>query len=145
GPRTQIVPLLIGDPRLALRMCEAALSRGVFVQTIRPPTVASIASRLRLAVMASHRSEDLRGAARALGQAARAVGFDPRTRMAPPQEDLEHGSWEPAEPAVALHRAHRRAPRRRTIWGPPAHPAPSAPSAVFDYEAPDSVLVERAA
>jgi 8-amino-7-oxononanoate synthase len=145
GSRTQIVPLLIGDPRLALRMCEAALSGGVFVQSVRPPMVASVASRLRLAVMASHRPEDIRAAARALGRAARAVGFDPGTRLVPPENDVEHGSWEPAEPAVAIHRAERRAPRRRTIWGPPAQPVPSAPSAVFDYEAPDSVSVGRAA
>jgi hypothetical protein len=36
-----------------------------------------------LAVMATHQEEELRAAARALGAAARAVGFDPRMRIAP--------------------------------------------------------------
>ena len=37
--RTQIVPLVIGEADLAMRICEAALARGVFAQAIRPPTV----------------------------------------------------------------------------------------------------------
>jgi glycine C-acetyltransferase/8-amino-7-oxononanoate synthase len=51
----------------------------VFAQAIRPPTVAPGTSRLRLAVMASHREEELRFAARTVAQAARAAGFEPRT------------------------------------------------------------------
>ena len=50
----QIVPLIVGDERDALRLCQAALERGVFAQAIRPPTVPAGTSRLRLAVMASH-------------------------------------------------------------------------------------------
>ncbi len=82
GSRTQIVPLVVGEPELAVRICEAALARGVFAQAIRPPTVPPMTSRLRLAVMASHREEELRAAARMLGQAARAAGFEPRTHRA---------------------------------------------------------------
>jgi glycine C-acetyltransferase/8-amino-7-oxononanoate synthase len=80
GSRTQIVPLVVGRPDHAVRMCEAALTRSVFAQAIRPPTVPAGTSRLRLAVMATHRPEELRLAARMLGEAARAVGFDPRER-----------------------------------------------------------------
>jgi glycine C-acetyltransferase/8-amino-7-oxononanoate synthase len=80
GSRTQIVPLIVGDPDLAVRMCDEALTGGVFAQAIRPPTVPPMTSRLRLAVMASHRTEELQTAARVIGRAARAVGFDPRTR-----------------------------------------------------------------
>ena len=36
GSRTQIVPLVVGDASLAMRICEAALGRGVFAQAIRP-------------------------------------------------------------------------------------------------------------
>jgi 8-amino-7-oxononanoate synthase len=79
---TQIVPLVVGEPELAVRICEAALARGVFAQAIRPPTVPAGTSRLRLAVMATHRPGELRSAARLLGQAARAAGFDPRVRAA---------------------------------------------------------------
>jgi 8-amino-7-oxononanoate synthase len=139
GSRTQIIPLPVGDPQTAVRMCEHALSRGVFVQTIRPPVVASVASCLRLAVMASHRPEDLHAAARALGHAARAVGFDPR--LLPARGDGE-STWERADSTLSHDPPERRAPRRRTIWGPPAEPAQSA---VFDYEAPDPMWVERAA
>ncbi len=77
GSTTQIVPLVIGDAERAVRVCEAALEAGVFAQAIRPPTVPAGTSRLRLAVMASHREEELRAAARTLGQAARAAGVAP--------------------------------------------------------------------
>ena len=78
GSRTQIVPLVVGEAELAVRICETALARGVFAQAIRPPTVAPGSSRLRLAVMASHREEELRFAARTIAQAAREAGFNPR-------------------------------------------------------------------
>jgi len=74
---TPIVPLVLGDPALAMRVCEAAIERGVFAQAIRPPTVPPGTSRLRLAVMSSHRRSELREAAASLGEAARACGFEP--------------------------------------------------------------------
>jgi glycine C-acetyltransferase/8-amino-7-oxononanoate synthase len=83
GSRTQIVPLIVGDARLAMEICEAALERGVFAQAIRPPTVPPMTSRLRLAVMASHREEELRAAARTFAEVARAKGVEPRVRSAP--------------------------------------------------------------
>ncbi|HUA49158.1 MAG TPA: 8-amino-7-oxononanoate synthase [Solirubrobacteraceae bacterium] len=79
GARTHIVPLVVGEPELAVRLCEAALGRGVFAEAVGPPAVAPADSGLRLAVMASHREEELRAAARVLGRAARTVGFDPRS------------------------------------------------------------------
>jgi glycine C-acetyltransferase/8-amino-7-oxononanoate synthase len=79
---THIVPLIVGDAALAVRICEGALGQGLFAQAIRPPTVAPGTSRLRLAVMASHRENELRAAARVLGQAARGAGFDPRSALA---------------------------------------------------------------
>ena len=42
---TQIVPLVIGDPHLAMAACEQALEQGVFAQAIRPPTRARRAAR----------------------------------------------------------------------------------------------------
>ena len=62
---TQIVPLVVGEPELALDVCERALGRGVFAQAIRPPTVPAGSSRLRLAAMATHTPAEL-----ALGRAA---------------------------------------------------------------------------
>jgi glycine C-acetyltransferase/8-amino-7-oxononanoate synthase len=77
GSETQIVPLVVGEAALAMKVCEAALERGVFAQAIRPPTVPQGTSRLRLAVMASHTRAELRDAAQALARAALAAGFQP--------------------------------------------------------------------
>jgi 8-amino-7-oxononanoate synthase len=74
-----IVPLVVGDNDDAMRLCQAALERGVFAQAIRPPTVAIGTSRLRLAVMASHTTGELLQAAKALAEAARELGLDPTT------------------------------------------------------------------
>ncbi len=75
-----IVPLIVGNSEDAMRICDAALKRGVFAQAIRPPTVPDGTSRLRLATMASHTTSELRYAAKALAEAAREVGLDP-TRL----------------------------------------------------------------
>jgi glycine C-acetyltransferase/8-amino-7-oxononanoate synthase len=97
--RTHIVPLFVGDAELAARLGDAALTRGVFAQAlVGPPAAPAISPLLRLAVMASHRSEELRAAARALAQAARAVGFDPRIDAAPVDAyDEPIDDFEPAE------------------------------------------------
>jgi glycine C-acetyltransferase/8-amino-7-oxononanoate synthase len=89
GSSTQIIPLVVGDARTAMRVCEAALERGVFAQAIRPPTVPDGTSRLRLAVMATHTKDELREAARVLGRAASQAGFRP----------------EPAVPVAAIREA----------------------------------------
>jgi glycine C-acetyltransferase/8-amino-7-oxononanoate synthase len=81
GAETQIVPLIVGDAGLAMRICEAALEQGVFAQAIRPPTVPEGTSRLRLAVMASHTRGELRDAARILAQAALRNGFRPSSTV----------------------------------------------------------------
>jgi 8-amino-7-oxononanoate synthase len=71
-----IVPLIVGEERAAMRLCERAIERGVFAQAIRPPTVPAGTSRLRLATMASHTASDLRMAAGVLGEAARELELD---------------------------------------------------------------------
>lgn len=80
--RTQILPLHVGDARLAARMAEATLAQGVFTQAIGPPAVASETSRLRLTAMATHSRDELLLAARTLGAAAKLVGFQPRLAAA---------------------------------------------------------------
>ncbi len=76
GPgRTHIVPVVVGDARRAMALCERALDAGVFAQAIRPPTVPDGTSRLRLTVMANHSADDLRRAARVIGRAARELGL----------------------------------------------------------------------
>ncbi len=93
--RTQIIPLVVGEPRVALALSEAALRRGVFAQAIRPPTVAPGSSRLRLTLMASHSAAEINRAAKALASAAAEVGVG----FAPAVAELER------EPAAAVGRA----------------------------------------
>ena len=119
GTRTQIVPLVIGEADQAMRICEAALNRGVFAQAIRPPTVPPMTSRLRLAVMATHREEELRAAARTLAAAARVAGFDPSLSVAPISRRP------PPEPEPELE--------------PAAEIALPARGGVFDFEAPGPI------
>ena len=86
GSRTQIVPVIVGDARRTVALCERALEGGVFAQAIRPPTVPDGASRLRLTVMANHRADELQKAGRVIARAAGGLGlggaFDDRVERA---------------------------------------------------------------
>jgi glycine C-acetyltransferase/8-amino-7-oxononanoate synthase len=100
-----IVPLVIGEERSTLALCQRAIEGGVFAQAIRPPTVPDGTSRLRLTAMASHTPAELRLAARTLAEAARRVGIDPAEILAPSPEPLH----EIEEIETALVRAERLA------------------------------------
>jgi glycine C-acetyltransferase/8-amino-7-oxononanoate synthase len=65
-----IFPLIVGDPDQAVQRSQAALSGGVFVQAIRPPTVPDGTSRLRVTVSAAHEEADLLRAATVLASVA---------------------------------------------------------------------------
>lgn len=82
GSQTQIVPVEVGEAKLAMALCERALERRVFAQGIRPPTVPEDSSRLRLTAMATHRTEELTWAAREIGTAAREIGLLPSQALA---------------------------------------------------------------
>jgi 8-amino-7-oxononanoate synthase len=138
---THIIPLVVGEPDLALATGEAALARGVFVQAVGPPAVAPMTARLRLTVMASHRVEELRGAARVLAQAARAVGFDPHeARVRPGRNDGVYDTYDAYDaderieeyelgPTGRLDQDHELAPAESSGYeGPPI------PGALYDYE-----------
>jgi glycine C-acetyltransferase/8-amino-7-oxononanoate synthase len=84
GSRTQIIPIMVGDPRQAMALCERCLDGGVFAQAIRPPTVPAGTSRLRLSVMANHREDDLRSAAKVIGRAAQELGIGAGREQQPP-------------------------------------------------------------
>jgi Aminotransferase class I and II len=101
-----IVPLVIGDERDTLRLCQAALEQGVFAQAIRPPTVPSGTSRLRLAAMASHTASDMRLAAGVLAGAARKLGLN-LAELGTPADEVPI-----AEPEAALERPRASAPER---------------------------------
>ena len=108
-----IVPLIVGEPSAAMRMCEEAIERGVFAQAIRPPSVPAGTSRLRLTAMASHTPAELRRAALVLGEAARASGLEPAalTPADAPEPALhereawtELEAWTEHEPAMSAPR-----------------------------------------
>jgi 8-amino-7-oxononanoate synthase len=73
--RTQIVPVEVGEAHRTMEFCERLLERGVFAQGIRPPTVPEGSSRLRFAVMATHRAAELECAAQLAGAVARELGL----------------------------------------------------------------------
>ena len=116
-----IVPLVVGDERDAVHMCQEAIERGVFAQAIRPPTVAAGTSRLRLAAMASHTASDMRMAASALATAARKLGLEPSEFLSPLPEP---------EPVVELE---EDGAEREAV---PTIAASGTPAAPFDVEQP---------
>jgi 8-amino-7-oxononanoate synthase len=77
GACTHVVPLLVGEAEPATRIVDHALEQGVFAEAVLPPGVPDGASRVRLAVMASHTRSELRDAARVLARAALRAGFRP--------------------------------------------------------------------
>jgi glycine C-acetyltransferase/8-amino-7-oxononanoate synthase len=95
--QTHIVAFGVGEPQVAVRLCDGALARGVFAEAVVPPAAPASGSSVRLAVMASHRGEELYAAARVIAQAARAAGFDPRTAIVPVDEPNERYDAEPPE------------------------------------------------
>ncbi len=106
GGEMQIVPLLLGDERDALALCEGALARGVFAQAIRPPSVPAGTARLRLTAMASHTASQLHEAAGVLGEVARKLGLDP-TAMGAASVGTPPSQPEPATSAPATPPATR--------------------------------------
>ncbi len=121
-----IVPLIIGDERDAMRMCQEAIERGVFAQAIRPPTVPAGTARLRLTVMASHTAAELRKAAGVLGSVARRIGLDPGA-MTPAMCELEPEVFEDGASPIAMPAM----PRGLGEDGP----VPASGQGPFDFEA----------
>jgi 8-amino-7-oxononanoate synthase len=143
----QIVPLIVGEERLAMSLCQAALEAGVFAQAIRPPTVAAGTSRLRLTAMASHTASELQMAAGVFGEAARSLGLDPEAVGPPlvdaPQAPAQHAAGgypvpEPDDPTITVARARSSAPFDSepgvSHAESPAGEDADTPDAPFDFE-----------
>jgi len=54
---SQIIPLIVGDPRRAVALSAALRDQGLFVPAIRPPTVPDGEACLRISLTASHTRE----------------------------------------------------------------------------------------
>ncbi len=50
GSKTQIIPIFVGDEKVAMMLTSKLLENGIFVQGIRPPTVAPGKCRLRVSM-----------------------------------------------------------------------------------------------
>jgi len=73
GHRSPIVPIIIGSERDALAASAWLLELGMLVPAIRPPTVPSGTSRLRVTVSAAHTEEEIAMLTAALAEVARAA------------------------------------------------------------------------
>ena len=56
---TQIVPAIVGENDTAMRLCEAALERGVYAQGIRHPSVPHGTARIRFTPTCAHTARDI--------------------------------------------------------------------------------------
>ncbi|HKE19470.1 MAG TPA: aminotransferase class I/II-fold pyridoxal phosphate-dependent enzyme, partial [Kofleriaceae bacterium] len=77
GAASAIVPVVIGDDRVALEMGRAVRARGLFCQTVVYPGVAVGDARLRISVTSEHTREDLDLASDILIGSASEVGLIP--------------------------------------------------------------------
>jgi len=68
GAKTPIVPVIVGESRLALAAQEALRERGIWTSAVRPPTVPRGGSRLRISISAAHTEQDIDVLAAALGE-----------------------------------------------------------------------------
>jgi len=57
--QTPIIPIFVKDSDIAVDFSKRLFENGIFVSTIRPPTVPRNSVRLRLTVMATHTKQDL--------------------------------------------------------------------------------------
>lgn len=65
---TAIVPIIIGDSELTVRVSSELMENGIYVSAIRPPTVPEGTSRLRITISSAHSPEQLEELADKLSQ-----------------------------------------------------------------------------
>ncbi|MEG0331147.1 MAG: 8-amino-7-oxononanoate synthase [Clostridium sp.] len=56
---TPIIPIFIGDSRIALKFSSLLYEEGIYIPCIRPPTVPEGTSRLRISLMATHSYDEI--------------------------------------------------------------------------------------
>jgi 8-amino-7-oxononanoate synthase len=80
GDDGPIVPVVLGSERAALALARALEERGVYAPAIRPPTVPSGSSRLRLTLRADHTATEIDALLRAMRE-LRAVTNEPQADL----------------------------------------------------------------
>ena len=78
---TQIISLILGEPRTATTFSDRLMERGIFVAAIRPPTVPAGTSRLRISLMATHTRDDLEFAVSEITAVGRELGVIGREKV----------------------------------------------------------------
>lgn len=73
--KTPIIPIIIGDAKMAVEISESLFKAGIYIPAIRPPTVPVNTSRLRITLMATHTIDDLQLALVELEQVIRGRGL----------------------------------------------------------------------
>ena len=69
-----IVPIMLGEARLAAKMADALLSRGIYVIGFSYPVVPKGAARIRVQLSAAHTTEDIDSAVAAFSEVGRELG-----------------------------------------------------------------------
>jgi len=70
-----IVPVMIGDAALAVRVADRLLERGIYVVSFSYPVVPKGTARIRVQISAAHTGDDLRQAVGAFREVAREVSI----------------------------------------------------------------------
>jgi len=68
---SQIIPLIVGDPKAAMQLATVLREQGLFVPGIRPPSVPQGHSLLRISLSYGHTKEMIQRLLTALGESAR--------------------------------------------------------------------------
>jgi glycine C-acetyltransferase/8-amino-7-oxononanoate synthase len=70
-----IMPILVGDAKIALSFAGRLLSEGVYAPAIRPPTVPNATSRIRVTVTSEHQPSHIDQALIAFQRAGQSAGL----------------------------------------------------------------------
>jgi glycine C-acetyltransferase len=73
--QSPILPVMIGDAALAVKLADALLSRGIYVIAFSYPVVPQGQARIRIQVSAAHTTEQLDRAAAAFAEAGKELGI----------------------------------------------------------------------
>ncbi len=81
---TPVVPVILGDSKLALQLSQALAARGINVQPILHPAVEERAARLRFFVTSEHQPQQIEATACALRESLRELSARNALRVDPP-------------------------------------------------------------